>query len=167
MQTDLICLFVVPRCSSLENLSNGKVSYNTDPINKQYLEGSQASFTCNTGYNLSGSDSRTCQSSCIGNKFNQLDICETYSTNFQLMKIYLFICFLEVTCSALESSSNSAVSYDKDQSGGQYPVNTKASFSCNSGYLLSQSSSRKCQTSGDWSEKTPVCRGNKVILYGV
>ena len=75
---NFISVFVVPRCSAFQNLSNGEVSYNTDAINEQYLEGSQASFTCNTGYSLFGSDSRICQSSedwsgemtsCIGNKF--------------------------------------------------------------------------------------------------
>ena len=67
---------------------------------------------------------------------------------------------VEVTCSALESILNGGVSYDRDSSDGQYPFNTTASFSCNSEYLLSGSDSRTCQTSGDWSQQTPVCRGN-------
>ena len=75
-------MFVVPRCSALGSLSNGRVSYTTDPINEQYLEGSQATFTCTIGYQLSGTDSRTSQSSedwseetptCKGSKVYKLN----------------------------------------------------------------------------------------------
>ena len=60
------------------------------------------------------------------------------------------------TCSAL-SLSNGKVSYDRDPLGGRYPVNTKASFSCNGGYNRDGDESRTCQSSGNWNQNTPTC----------
>ena len=55
--------------------------------------------------------------------------------------------FLAVTCESL-SLSNGNINYDNDEVDGGYPVDTEASFSCNSGYQRSGSSSATCQTSG-------------------
>jgi len=55
-----ICICVV-LCSSLTNPSNGKMrcmlGFDRVPTYKD-----TCSFTCNTGYELTGSDTRTCQS---------------------------------------------------------------------------------------------------------
>ena len=40
---------------------------------------------------------------------------------------------------------------------GGYPVDTKASFSCNRGYALSKTTYRICQTYGRWNELSPTC----------
>ena len=65
---------------------------------------------------------------------------------------YLFV----VTCASL-SLSNGGVSYNKSPVNGRYPVDTRASFSCTRGYSLSGSSSRTCQTSGNWNQGIPTC----------
>jgi len=50
------------QCSNLTKPSNGEiVSCNSASIGVGY-EGDTCSFTCNTGYELSGNDTRTCQS---------------------------------------------------------------------------------------------------------
>ena len=68
--------------------------------------------------------------------------------------------FPVVTCVSL-SLPNGRVSYNRGAINGRYPVDTVTSFSCNSGYSRSGSSSRICQTSGDWNQQTPKCNKNK------
>ena len=41
-----------------------------------------------------------------------------------------------------------------------YPVNTLASFSCDKDFRREGSSSAICQSSGNWSEQTPICTGS-------
>ena len=44
---------------------------------------------------------------------------------------------------------------------GVYPLNTQASFKCNSGYKLEGSSSSTCQDQGSWNNEIPTCiQGN-------
>ena len=54
--------FVVVTCSAL-TLSNGGVNYSTNAVSQSYTVDTVASFSCNRGYSLSGSTSRTCQTS--------------------------------------------------------------------------------------------------------
>ena len=50
------------RCDGLSNPDNGQiVSCSSGTLGVGY-EGDTCSFTCNTGYKLTGSDTRTCQS---------------------------------------------------------------------------------------------------------
>ena len=49
------------QCDILSTPSNGGVSCNSVRVGVGY-EGDTCSFTCNTGYELTGSDIRTCQS---------------------------------------------------------------------------------------------------------
>ena len=51
---------------------------------------------------------------------------------------------------------NGAVTYNTSLVGNGYLAPTTASFSCNVGYL-SESLSRTCQLSGQWSETNPTC----------
>ena len=75
----------------------------------------------------------------------------------------MFICKFLGTCSVLESPSNGGISYNKEKVGGRYPVNTEASFSCNSGYNRNGHSSRTCQSDGNWDQQTPSCnQGNEI-----
>ena len=50
------------RCDNLSAPTNGRImSCDSDTLGVGY-EGDTCSFTCNTGYELTGSDTRTCQS---------------------------------------------------------------------------------------------------------
>ena len=53
-----------------QQLTNGQSSYDRP---REYPENTTVSFTCNPGYNLSGSQSLTCQAS--GNLNNQKPYC--------------------------------------------------------------------------------------------
>ena len=60
------------------------------------------------------------------------------------------------TCSPL-GLSNGQVNYNTSAVNGGYPVDTRASFTCNSGYTRSGSSSRICQNLGGWNQQSPTC----------
>ena len=52
----------VVTCTSL-SLENGQISYNDSQLNNDYHVDTVATFTCNYGYTLSGSESSTCLTS--------------------------------------------------------------------------------------------------------
>jgi len=54
-------VFVDIRCDILLTPSSGGMSCSSGRVGVGY-EGDTCSFTCNTGYELTGSDNRTCQS---------------------------------------------------------------------------------------------------------
>ena len=65
--------------------------------------------------------------------------------------------FILVTCSSV-SLANGAVSYNQSAlTNGMYSLNTKASFTCSSGYKLVGSSSTTCQGQGSWNKDIPTC----------
>ena len=55
-------MYIDIRCDDLSTPANGEImSCSSDMVGVGY-EGDTCSFTCNTGYELTGSDTRTCQS---------------------------------------------------------------------------------------------------------
>jgi len=62
LNVNMYCVFLDIRCDTLSTPSNGGVSCSSGRVGVGY-EGDICSFTCNTGYELTGSDNRTCQSS--------------------------------------------------------------------------------------------------------
>ena len=56
-----ICIFGTVQCSELMNPLNGALSCSLGDDGVPSYEDT-CSFTCNTGYELTGSDARTCQS---------------------------------------------------------------------------------------------------------
>ena len=57
----LMSLIVDIQCDILLTSANGDISCSSSRVGVGY-EGDTCSFTCNTGYELTGSDTRTCQS---------------------------------------------------------------------------------------------------------
>ncbi len=57
-------------------------------------------------------------------------------------------------CNRLGHPSNGRVSVQSRTEGN------RATYSCYSGYDLRGSSSRRCRSSGTWSGREPICRGN-------
>ena len=53
--------FIIERCPQLDNPSNGTVSCSLGDDGVPTV-GDTCNFTCDTGYELTGSDTRTCQS---------------------------------------------------------------------------------------------------------
>ena len=65
------------------------------------------------------------------------------------------------TCPTL-SLSNGDIDYAGDQADDLYLENTVATFMCNSGYSLFGAPSLTRETSRNWSDQAPTCRGNEV-----
>ena len=73
---------------------------------------------------------------------------------------YLCIYFVAVTCETL-SIENGKVSYNENSVDGGYPMDTVASFSCNSGYHRVGAGSSTCQSPGRWNNAIPRCNINR------
>ena len=56
-----VCIFTLVTCSSLNDPNNGMINCSLGDDGVPSYEDT-CSFTCNTGYELAGSDTRTCQS---------------------------------------------------------------------------------------------------------
>ena len=93
---------------------------------------SVAAYTCNAGYNLSGSTSLTCQAN------------GTWGGGT------VPSCALK-DCGALAAPSHGSVNASTSTYG------STATYSCSSGYTVSSTASRSCQSSGTWSGTAPTC----------
>ena len=137
-------------CPSLLSPANGRVIVGLVNV------GGTATYSCNTGYTLSGSSSRTCQSSGVWSgsaptcQAGELDIFFYES----ILSATHFFSHL-VQCPSLTNPGNGRVTVTTRSFNGI------ATYSCNTGYTLSGSCSRACQSSGVWSESTPTCQAGK------
>ncbi|XP_064386119.1 sushi, von Willebrand factor type A, EGF and pentraxin domain-containing protein 1-like isoform X4 [Halichondria panicea] len=113
-------------CGSLDDPINGRVTTTGTTLS------SIATYTCDTGYTLTGDMTRTCQAN---RDWTGLEP----SCN-------------PVDCGSLDAPSNGAV----DTSSGTTFMMT-ATYTCNTGYTRSGGQTRICQANGDWSGSEPVC----------
>ncbi|XP_019638158.1 PREDICTED: fibrillin-1-like, partial [Branchiostoma belcheri] len=118
--TDEVTEVTVQECPTLNAPPNGAVS--GDNV---------LTFTCNTGYNLVGPSTLTCQRD--GTWSGSPPTCEA------------------VQCPTLSNPTNGDVSYSTRYYGDV------ASYLCDTGYSLNGYSTRTCQSSGSWSQSAPTC----------
>ncbi|XP_065899767.1 CUB and sushi domain-containing protein 1-like [Dysidea avara] len=124
------------KCDNLSTPSNGEItSCSSGRVGVGY-EGETCSFTCNTGYELTGSDTRTCQSD--GSWSGSDDVCR------------------RVPCPSLTNPNNGIITCSLGDDGVPSYEDT-CSFTCNTGYELTGSDTRTCQSDGSWSD-SDVCR---------
>ena len=129
-------IILAVQCPALSNPENGAVSITGTGVSDT------ATYTCNDGYEISGSDTQTCQLN--GKWSGSPPICEIKSVG---------IISTDVQCPALSDPENGAVSTTGTEIGDT------ATYTCNSGYELSGSDSRTCQLNGEWSGSAPTCEG--------
>ncbi|XP_065896334.1 E-selectin-like [Dysidea avara] len=101
------------------------------------------SFTCNTGYELTGSDTRTCQSD--GSWSGSDTMCR------------------RVACPSHTEPDNGAIACSLGDDGVSSYEDT-CSFTCNTGYELTGSETRICQSDGSWSGSETLCRRNNLAI---
>ncbi|XP_078578152.1 P-selectin-like [Branchiostoma floridae x Branchiostoma japonicum] len=89
-------------------------------------------FTCNSGYQLNGATTATCQTD--GTWTNAVPTCTPRQ------------------CNALAAPANGVLSPAEPHS---YPVTV--TFTCNTGYVRNGAQTTTCQTDGSWSNPTPTC----------
>ena len=93
---------------------------------------------------------------------------QTYKTRMPLIGWMCSAEFINitVTCSPFGSILHGSVSYDTDPEDDWYSLNTRATFTCDSGFTQCGDPLATCQTSGRWSELTPpTCRGNNLKIF--
>ncbi|XP_062499001.1 fibrillin-2-like [Corticium candelabrum] len=153
-------------CGGLATPSNGvKNSIHTTC-------GTTVAFSCNTGFDLRGSNSRNCQHNGLwsGNQPTCRDIdecsigshkCHTNANCTNTIGNYSCSCHNCYTgngfsCNLINCSRLSAPA-EGSASGSQTSCGSTVTFSCSSGYTLSGSTSRTCQTNGAWNGSTALC----------
>ncbi|XP_019626709.1 PREDICTED: sushi, von Willebrand factor type A, EGF and pentraxin domain-containing protein 1-like [Branchiostoma belcheri] len=127
------------QCSARAAPANGAVS----PIGAvSYPNG--ATFTCNTGYTLSGAAAQTCRAD--GTWSNAVPTCSSSSTG-------------GTQCPARAAPTNGAVSH----TGAVSPTNS-ITFTCSSGYTLNGDDTATCQADGTWDKNSdPTCTRTGII----
>ncbi|XP_078583742.1 CUB and sushi domain-containing protein 3-like [Branchiostoma floridae x Branchiostoma japonicum] len=131
-QADTTWSAASPTCTSkcLEDTCPAPTSPTNGAVTGTYLFGDTITFTCNTGYNMAGSSTLTCQSDL------------TWDGSPPTCTI--------VQCSPQSSPPNGAVS-----GGNSY--GDVATFTCNMGYNMVGTSTLTCQADGTWSGAAPTC----------
>ena len=74
---------------------------------------------------------------------------------------------IDIRCEDLSTSANGEItSCSSGRVGVGYEGDT-CSFTCNTGYELTGSDTRTCQSDGSWSGSDDVCRRGMYIIYSV
>ena len=135
-------------CGNLTNPANGQVDLTSGTTFEQI-----ATYSCNTGYNLVGDSTRTCQTT--ENWSGSAPTCQSMllfsSANYQAICMYVSLLSIVVDCGALSDPTNGQV----NTTGTTFEQT--ATYSCNTGYTLVGDSTRTCQTTEKWSGSAPMC----------
>ena len=67
------------------------------------------------------------------------------------------MCFLLLACPSLNDPSNGIITCSLGDDGVPDPGDT-CTYTCNTGYELTGSHTRTCQSNGSWSGSAPLCR---------
>ena len=143
---NVFLLSTVVDCNALSDPTNGQVSTSGTTF------GETATYSCNTGYNLVGDNTRTCQAT--GNWSGSEPTCERMLllSNMPIKYVHnVFLLSTVVNCNALSDPANGQVSTSGTTFG------ETATYSCNTGYNLVGDNTRTCQTTGNWSGSEPTC----------
>ncbi|XP_064387965.1 uncharacterized protein LOC135336171 isoform X3 [Halichondria panicea] len=130
-------------CVSLPSLRNGMIVYSPD-LSEPFSYGTLATFSCNDGFQLDGSNLRTCagdDSVTIGSWGDPSPAC------------------VPVFCSLLPDLANGAITYGSDTTA-PFDYLTTATYSCDSGYGLGVAPMgfmRTCGTIGEWTGSDVTC----------
>ncbi|XP_066302889.1 sushi, von Willebrand factor type A, EGF and pentraxin domain-containing protein 1-like [Branchiostoma lanceolatum] len=168
------------QCPILSAISDGQISGNN-------LFGDRTTFVCNTGYELTGSQSRTCQAdgswtgtqaacnrkqcpdlspplngNVTGQTFYGDTVIYTCSEGYELTGITARICQADQQWSGTEPicQKMKCPMFDPPPNGGVNGTNHYGDivvFDCNIGYELVGSQQRTCQSSQQWSGTQPYC----------
>ncbi|XP_065899401.1 uncharacterized protein [Dysidea avara] len=128
----LIQFVIDRRCPNLTTPPNGEITPCSSGSTGVGYEGDTCSFTCNTGYELTSSDTRTCQSD--GSWSGSDDVCR------------------RVECPV---PNNGTLSCPNGDTTGVFE--DACTFLCDVGYELQGPSNGTCLADQSWSEGDPIC----------
>ena len=122
--------------------------------------GSTATYTCDTGYAISGSQSRSCGAD--GNWTTTEPACNGMPTCSQSIEytVTYFVYTLVIDCGSIDNFQNGQVDLSNGTTFGSV-----ATFTCNSGFILSHQQVVTCAIDGMWSPSIPTCNGEKTIGF--
>ena len=78
-----VTLFSTVTCETISSPTNGGKTYDMNGVNGKYPVYTVVTFTCNSGYTLSGYNTRTCETS--GNWNKQSPTCKKSKENEKLL----------------------------------------------------------------------------------
>ena len=143
--------------------SNGEITLCSSGSTGVGYEGDTCSFTCNTGYELTGSDNRTCQSN--GRWSGSDDVCRRGEHfTYIILSIIATLIQLAVSCPSLINPNNGAITCSLGDDGVPSFEDT-CSVTCNTGYELTGSDTRTCQSNGSWSGSETKCNRGELGVY--
>ncbi len=132
------------------------VSYSTVSANGYRRLDTVATYSCTTaGYELTGDSMRTCTVSgwdrtaptCTG---------EDCRISEAIPVIVFFPATTTAACSDLTDPTNGMIGYDMETMDAR-PVNTVATYTCVTGYMLGGDMTRTCEATGVWSGTDLTC----------
>ena len=140
-------------CSDLPPLTNGDIDYGAGSPDSR-LEGTVATYTCGTGYTLSGvsSTNRTCESDGVWSGF--APTCQRKWNELCTVK-----CIISHTVNCPDLPLTNGVIMYSAGSPGNRPFLSSALHSCNPGYTLIGGTTRFCVSGGSWTGSPPTCQG--------
>ena len=145
---------MIVSCSSLNNPNNGIINCSLGDDGIPFYEDT-CSFTCNTGYELIGSDTRTCQSN--GSWSGTDNVCRRGNNVWPtLLNNYCDNSHVLVACLPLTNPNNGRITCSLGDDEVLSYEDT-CSFTCNTGYELTGSTERICQSDGSWSGSPVSC----------
>ena len=153
-------LFIACPCPS--SLINGSINCNGSHFAGA---GGRVTYSCNSGYLISGSSYRTCQANgiwtgtdptCVKGS-DQIIIRYNFALLYLFQNNFIFDCILGCICPSTPANG------DIVNCSGTMPVDSIISYHCNTGYsIISANTSRVCFSSGEWSGTAPKCEKGMV-----
>jgi len=138
---------IATNCAPLSAPAQGSVSYGeASPVNGLYSAGTQATYTCDSGYQVDPPEAavRTCSMN------------DQYGV--ALWDGIAPIC-APVVCPILDPIPNAEEAiYSDITSGAQPHYGSKVHITCKVGFVIQGDSDRECQANGQWSGPAPSCQ---------
>ncbi|CAH1271357.1 CSMD3 [Branchiostoma lanceolatum] len=120
---------IIAQCPPLSTVPHGSLS----PVSHPYVYQDEVLFSCDTGYNIAGVSSITCQADGLWS-----DLMPTCN----IVQCPLVTVQLPVILSS---------------GGSPYSYQDEVTFTCADGYAMDGAASATCQASGTWSDEVPTC----------
>ncbi len=134
-------------CPSLVNPTDGTVTMSGN------IEGSTATYNCNTGFGVNGAEMVTCTSDGSWSADPPTCDCELMVTVLNPLLVSVCVCVCAAVCPGL-SVDNGMVMYSPS---GPLFENTVATYTCTSGYTLMGDMTRTCGSNMMWNGNDPTC----------
>ena len=131
-------------CPTLSSLSNGHIIRTNGNFS-----GSIASYSCNSGYKLNGTNDRR----CVNGQWTGEEVaCNGEGMKLLISSIRILI-FMHtaVVCNQLHHPTNGSVVFSETT------FMSSATYSCSEGYKLNGSAVRMCNATGHWIPDEPAC----------